>query len=132
MKIAREKYDAFYKIVKNWPVYPILKKSYIFFPILEREIKEEGGLELVVNNTKEAGSRHMATPGFVLLPKGDEKEKSIRFGLAYGDIRFSPTFDFLQYLDLYGVKLSKKELEDIKELDCYLVIEDNIFEIFEY
>lgn len=128
MKIERNELDKVIKILNKNVIYePTVETSIIFFPIETSRIEESDGFEFNIEN--KGADKTVVIPGLTLEVVKTEKEEYSTVRLAYADITYSPKFDFLQFLDFYG-KFSKKDMEALAGLECYIVNKSYVSAIY--
>lgn len=119
-----------YKLISKIP-FSKVSGEYTFCFTIEDDKKvllSEGGL-IIGNPKKEQGYSALVKPCFTFANEHDEE---IRF--SYATTEYAIPFDIEKYIDaqFFPVKLKKKEMEELKELNCYLISEKNILVSFPY
>ena len=128
MKIERNELDKIIKILNKSVIYePTVETSIIFFPIETSRIEESDGFEFSVEN--KGADKTVVVPGLTLEVVKGEKGETSEARLAYADVRYSPKFDFLQFLSFYG-KPSKKDMEALAGLECYIINKSYVSAIY--
>lgn len=97
---------------------------YICFPIIDSRVKDVNGMEMMMVDNK-SGSEKKPEP-IIICKSNKAKDTSHKSLLGFGDLSFSRKFDFILFCELNSYKLSKHELDELKDLECYLVHKDNI------
>ena len=121
MKIKKDDIKKVKDILLKIP-YTLSAGNYIvFFPIDQTEDKVFDGLSLTVSDGK-ADTR--VTPGIALI-----SNMNPQFG--YANLTYSLPFNILQYCELLNIKVSKKDLEILKSIECYIIQKEYLYMAFD-
>lgn len=126
-KLLTEDIKKATKLLEKLNFIPTKKnKSTLFFPISYKKLVEDDGFSLEKKNESK-GSSIYSTPGLLVDTEINVKEKlETVVRLGYAQIEYSPTIDIEIFAELTNSKLSKKDIEYLKDFECYLVKDDYI------
>lgn len=126
-KVKIEELDKVQKLLSKLKIKKCLSKSKIFFPIEVEKTVEVDNFQLSLRDTNE-GASSLTKAGLVIV--GD-REDNLEVSLGYATTEYAPKFDFLGLAELLGTKYSKKEIEILRDLECFLIKNEYILEIFD-
>lgn len=117
MKLDRKDIKKTVKMLMDIKYEPADRElSYIFFPIDSSLGKDIDGLEFISKSTVR-GIKEVLTPGLILSKENNETVVN----LAYADVKYSPHFELIQYMDITNQTLNKNLEEFLNNNDCLIV-----------
>ena len=139
IKIEEKQIEAYYNLIYKSDLMNInTTKSTLFFPIGLEDVQTDDSQPVLLLEEKDrvavTGSKRFLRTGLVIMPYIDgEGNEHVKLELAYVTTEWAVPFiikDHYRYLRT--VKLRKKEVNKLQELEAYLLRNDYILGTFNY
>jgi len=139
IKIEEKQIEAYYNLIYKSDLMNInTTKSTLFFPIGLEDVQTDDSQPVLLLEEKDrvavTGSKRFLRTGLVIMPYTDgEGNEHVKLELAYVTTEWAVPFiikDHYRYLRT--VKLRKKEVNKLQELEAYLLRNDYILGTFNY
>lgn len=128
-KIKIEELDKILKLLVKFNISECISgKSKLFFPVDTEKTVEVDTFQFSLKDTN-TGAASYVKPGIMVCDKNEPNNYKVK--LAYATLEYSPKFNFVELLDILGIKVNKKELAELSELECLLVKNDYILVEFD-